>query len=133
MIVRDWTMPLDDEDRGILAEVHRRFSQCCASLRECDSDIDAAAKALAQHLGQISTRNLPPPAQVLWADRVARPLKVDPAKPLPQRALTGMRSWPAARMTELLEALTEIDEVLEEAENEADHEAIYVEISRTYS
>ncbi|MEZ5849113.1 MAG: hypothetical protein R3D68_00510 [Hyphomicrobiaceae bacterium] len=132
-MVRDWTMPLDEEDRGVLADTRVRFEACLADIAAAERDPFAAASALEQHLAAMSTGFLPPPAQVLWTDRIARVLKSDPAKPLTPRAMSAIRSWPLARIDELTAALTEIHEVLVETENEALHEAIYAEISRAYS
>ncbi|MFV0297555.1 MAG: hypothetical protein ACK5JT_15680 [Hyphomicrobiaceae bacterium] len=133
MVVRDWTLPLDEEDLATLVESHRRFSVCREKMRNAGRDVDKVVKVFTKHLRRITTNVLPPPAQVVWAEHIARPLKADPAKPLPERAVAGMRSWPAARIAELAQTVSEIDAVLEIAENEAHHEAIYVEISRAYS
>ena len=81
----------------------------------------------------ITLADLPPAAQPLWSDRVARPLKADAAKPLPQRAIHSFRSWPSSRVNGLQTTLAEIEAILVDIENEALHEAIYVEISRAYS
>jgi hypothetical protein len=133
VIVRDWTMPLDEEDRAILAGIRQRFTDCSRDLAENNNDPDAAAKAVAMHLGAITSRSLPPAAQTIWADRVARPLKSDAAKPLAERAVGAIRASPSRRIAELAAALAEIEAILVETENEALHEAIYAEISRTYS
>ena len=133
MMIRDWTMPLDEEDRATLAKIHRQFSQCCAKLQAADGDVDAAVKAITSDLRKITTGHLPPAARVIWAERIARPMRAEPTKPIPQRVLAGMRSWPSARMAKLIEALAAIQAILKETEEEAQHEAIYVEISRAYS
>lgn len=132
-MVRDWTMPLDDEDRELLAETRARFEDCLAGIAATERDPFAAAAALEKHLGAVTTGLLPPPAQVLWTERIARALKSDPAKPLPQRAVSAIRSWPLSRIDDLVSVLTQIRAVLVETENEALHEAIYAEISRAYS
>lgn len=133
MIIRDWTMPLDEEDRATLAEIRDRFARCCRVLSDHEGDPDAAAKAVSEHLGPVSTLCLPAAAQTIWADRVARPFKSDASKPLTPRAIGAIRASPARRIAELASALAEIESNLVETENEALHEAIYAEISRTYS
>jgi hypothetical protein len=133
VIVRDWTLPLDEEDRATLAQVHQRFAGCCRILAESGGDPDSAAKAVAEHLGPVSTLCLPLAAQTVWADRVARPLKSDPTKPLTPRAIGAIRASPSRRIADLASALAEIESILVDTENDALHEAIYTEISRTYS
>jgi hypothetical protein len=132
-VIRDWTMPLDEEDRALLARTRRQFAECCAEMTAALGDPDAAARAIGTHLGSVSNRVLPPAAQTIWSDRVARPLKTDAAKVLPQRAVAAIRALPARRIAELATALSEITAILVETENEALHEVIYAEISRTYS
>ena len=97
------------------------------------NDADALSAAMAAHLGGLDMAQLPPAAQVVWTERIARPLKADIGKPLPARAIAAIRSWPAARVSQLVEALAEIEAIVVEAYNDAEHEVIYAEISRTYS
>lgn len=97
------------------------------------NDADAVAAAMAAHLSDLKASDLPLPAQVIWVDRVVRALKADPTKPLPPRALASIRSWPSARVAGLLATLAEIEAIVEDAFNDAEHEVIYAEISRTYS
>lgn len=110
-----------------------RFTTCLA---ECDADgggADAAAVAIAAHLGSTLAAELPLAAQPIWSDRLLRPLKADPAKPLPARSVATIRSWPSSRVADLRSALREIETILSTAETEAMNEAIYAEISRAYS
>ncbi len=129
----DWTLPLDAIDMERAIQLRAQFSACCSEIAANDSGVDAVADAIAKFLAQTTSADLPPPARPIWQDRVTHPLRADPAKPLPERAVASIRSWPSARARELHAALVEVEAILVEAENEAHHEAIYVEISRTYS
>jgi hypothetical protein len=97
------------------------------------NDADALAASMASHLASVKASELPLAAQVIWIERVVRPLRADPSKPMPARAFGAIRSWPAARVAQLAAALAEIESIVIEAENDALHEVIYAEISRTYS
>ena len=129
----DWTMPLDPDDRVLLAKLRQNFATCCSEIAANGRTADAMAAALASHLAATSMADLPPAAQPIWTGRVARPLKSDAGKPLAHRAIAGIRSWPSSRVSDLATALGEIEAILVDVENEALHEAIYVEISRAYS
>ena len=98
-----------------------------------ESTAEALASALSEHLADVQAADLPLAAQVVWVDRIVRPLKADPAKPVPPRAFASIRSWPSARVAQLVATLAEIEAIVEEAFNDAEHEVIYAEISRTYS
>lgn len=129
----DWTLPLDAVDMERAIQLRAQFTACCSEIAANDRVVDAVAAAITRHLARTTSADLPPPARPIWQDRVAHPLRADPVKPLPARAIASIRSWPSARARELQSALVEIEAILVEAENEAHHEAIYVEISRTYS
>ena len=94
---------------------------------------DVLSASMSRHLGALKAADLPLAAQVIWIDRVVRPLKADAAKALPARAFAAIRSWPAARVARLVGVLAEIEGIVVDAENDALHEVIYAEISRTYS
>ena len=129
----DWTMPLDAHDRGHLADLCRRFAACARDIEAGARDADAVASALAAHIASVTAPKLPPAAQPIWSDRIARPLKADGRKPLPARAVASARSWPRARIDDFVAALTDIATVLEETENEALHAEILADIARAYS
>ena len=129
----DWTMPMDADDRALLAAIRQHFTACCSQIAASDRNADAVAAAVASHLAASTAADLPPAALPIWIGRVARPLKADAAKPLPPRAISSIRSWPSSRIVEFAAALEEIEAILVDVENEALHEAIYVEISRAYS
>lgn len=133
LVIRDWAMPLDEEDRATLTSIRQRFTDCLAALKRRPGDPDAAARSVAEQLGPISTATLPLAAQAIWCDRIARPLKTQPSKPLTARAVAGVRALPARRIAELAAALAEIEALLIETETEALNEAIYRDISHTYS
>ena len=129
----DWSMPMDQEDREVLAKLRQQFTACCAGIAANGRSAESVAAAVALHLAAMTSADLPPAAQPIWSNRVARPLKADATKPLAPRAVHSIRSWPSSRADELAVALAEIEAVLVDVENEALHEAIYVEISRAYS
>ena len=129
----DWSMPMDQEDREVLAKLRQQFTDCCAKMAANERSTEAVAAAIALHLAAVTRANLPPAALPIWTDRIARPLKADAAKPLTPRALGSIRSWPSSRAMDLASAIAEIEAILVDVENEALHEAIYVEISRAYS
>jgi hypothetical protein len=129
----DWVLPLDEIDFARANRLREQFVTCCEEISETGADPDALSAAIATHLGDVSLEVLPPAAHFVWQERVARPLKADAEKPLTERAINGIRSWPSARASDLYEALRELDKIIEDAVNEAHHVAIYVEISRTYS
>jgi hypothetical protein len=113
--------------------LRQRFASCTSDIAQGEHKTDAVTSAIGRHLAKTTAGELPAAAELIWRERVARPLKADPTKPLPARAVAAMRSWPSARVEELVAALTEIEATLADAENEAHNEVIYAEISRAYS
>lgn len=109
------------------------FAAAIADVTSQGAHPDIVSRAFATHLAAVTAAGLPPAASTIWRDRIARPLKADGSKALPQRALKGIASWPGARIAGLAEALNEIEAILLDAENEARNEVIYAEISRAYS
>lgn len=125
----NWETPEVVEARVL----RQRFSACLGDIADNGSTADSIAAAVAAHLATITVAQLPLPAQLIWRERVVRSLKADADKPLPQRAMASIRSWPSARVSELQAALAELQAILITAENDALHEVIYAEISRHYS
>ena len=115
------------------AALRQRFSACCQEIGDRGQSADAVADVMARNLAETLPTELPAAAQVIWHDRIVRPLKADSAKPLAPRALATIRSWPSARVADLAQALIAIEAILVDSENEVHHEVIYAEISRTYS
>lgn len=128
--------------------LRRQFAACCVEARgegqthgagpgqsegHAANSAEAVASAMRRHLAKITVTSLPEAAQLIWRERVARPLKANAEKPLTERAIASIRSWPSQRVAELQAAFTEIEAILEGHENELAHEVIYTEISRTYS
>ena len=113
--------------------LRQRFSACCMAIGDTAQSADAVAEVMARHLAETLSSELPAAAQVIWHDRIVRPLKADATKPLGPRALGMIRSWPSARASDLARALIDIEAILVDYENEVHHEVIYAEISRTYS
>ncbi|MFM9939494.1 MAG: hypothetical protein ACKVP7_08370 [Hyphomicrobiaceae bacterium] len=115
------------------AAIRTRFEACRTEISGKGSAPDAVAQSISAHLASLTTTALPPAAQVIWQERIIRPLKADGAKPLTPRAIAAICSWPSARVGGLIDALSEIETILVDAENEARNEIIYAEISRAYS
>ena len=66
----DWTMPLDPDDRVLLAKLRQNFAVCCSEIAANGRTADAMAAALASHLAATSMADLPPAAQPIWTGRV---------------------------------------------------------------
>ena len=115
------------------AGLRTRLVACREAAQSRGNGADALSKAMATHLADLVVAALPAAAQVIWTERIARPLKADTSKPMPAKAYAAIRSWPSARAALLAAALAEIEVSVEEALNDAEHEVIYAEISRTYS
>ena len=115
------------------AGLRARLVACREAAQSRGNGADALSKAMATHLADLVVAALPAAAQVIWTERIARPLKADTSKPMPAKAYAAIRSWPSARAALLAAALAEIEASVEEALNDAEHEVIYAEISRTYS
>lgn len=116
-----------------LGALRATLAACREEAAEKDNTADALSASMGSHLAALRAADLPLAAQVIWIDRVVRPLKADASKPLPVRAFAAIRSWPAARVARLVATLAEIEAIVVDAENDALHEIIYAEISRTYS
>ena len=125
----NWQTPEVEEARAL----RECFTACLRAMAENGDGADAIAAAIVAHLATITAARLPLAAQLIWREKVARPLKADAAKPLPQRSVAAIRSWPSARIRDLRAALGDIESLLVDAENDALHEAIYADISRHYS
>lgn len=124
----------------ILAEVHaaarvrrEHVSACLAEINAAGASAEAVSGALARHLARTKPADLPEAARALWLEKIARPLKCGAGQPLTPRALAAIRSWPSARIEDLVAALGNFERLLLEAENDAHNEVFYAEISRAYS
>lgn len=87
--------------------------------------------SLAQHLPSLTVNGLPAAAQPIWRE-IAAMLKADPAKPLPQRTIDAISSWPKDRAARLAERLRQLHGVLEKIENERMEDEIRDRIRRYY-
>ena len=110
-----------------------RLAACRAAVSDRSGGVDTVASAAAEHLVHVNPTELPLAAQTIWTDRVARPLRVDATKPLSDQSVAALRSWPAARLQQLVRALGEIERFVKEAEIDARNEIIRATISREYS
>jgi len=106
------------------------LSQFLAAISEHD-DPGSVASAFENHLTQLSTGTLPPLAHPHWFD-AARLLKVPADKPVPDKAVAAIKSWPVARVAELRDHIRQIHAVLEKAENDRLEDEIRDSIRRHY-
>lgn len=124
-------------EHELLAEamgtLRARIVACRRAAHSIGGSAEGLSQAMAAHLGDLDVADLPAAAQVIWTERIARPLKADISKPMPAKGYAAIRSWPQARAAQLTAALAEIEAIVTEAFNDAEHEVIYAEISRTYS
>lgn len=132
-----WRMQEIKSEHELRAEAMGRLRKRLAACREAALDPSAGAEAIAAaaatHLSDIDPSGLPLAAQTIWTDKIARPLRADPAKPLPEPAVAGLRSWPAARLQQLVRALEELERIVTDTEIDARNEIIRATISREYS
>ena len=124
-------------EHEMLAESLGALREALVACRETASEggntADSLSAAMTAHLAELKAGDLPLAAQMIWIEKVARPLKADASKALPSRAFAALRSWPAARIARLVKVMAAIEAIVVDAENDAQHEVIYAEISRTYS
>jgi hypothetical protein len=116
-----------------MSAIVKRLAACRKAAFGSAGSVDAFADAAAEHLADLDPGMLPLPAQTIWTDKVARPLRADPTKPLSEPDLSGLRSWPSARLKQLVRALGKIEKVVKDAEIDARNEIIRATISREYS
>jgi hypothetical protein len=116
-----------------MSGIAKRLAACREAAAGRPDGVDAFADAAAEHLADLDPGTLPLPAQTIWTDKVARPLRADPAKPLSEQDLSGLRSWPSARLKQLVRALGKIETCVKDAEIDARNEIIRATISREYS
>lgn len=93
---------------------------------------DRVAELISRHLAATRIDALPPAAQTIWVE-VARRLKADAQRaPLPAKSIMAIKSWPSARIAELLDALRRIETALDQAENDRQNDDIRVHVARAY-
>lgn len=116
-----------------MARIGERLAACREAAGQDAGAVDAFAAAIATHLADLDPGALPLAARTIWTDRVARPLRADPARPLSAQSIGALRSWPAARLAPFVQALGEIEQIVREAEIDARNEIVRATISREYS
>ena len=92
---------------------------------------ETVAAAFALHLAPITVNALPAQVQPHWRD-VARLLKSPADRPISEKAIAAVRSWPTARVGELVAVLQAADGILEALENERQEDEIRDKIRRHY-
>ncbi|MBS0242806.1 MAG: hypothetical protein JSS20_11565 [Proteobacteria bacterium] len=78
---------------------------------------DSLATAFTNHLARLTVSQLPSDGQVVWRD-IARLVKFDAEKPVPEKVIAAIRSWPAQRCADLVEHIRRLHAILEKRENE---------------
>ncbi|MGD9805049.1 MAG: hypothetical protein AB7E81_22385 [Hyphomicrobiaceae bacterium] len=116
-----------------MSRLGKRFAACRKAAGRRSDSVDAFASAAATQLVDLDPGQLPVAAHTIWTDKVARPLKADAAKPLSPPNIAALRSWPAARLRQLIRALAEIEQIVRETEIDARNEIVRATISREYS
>ena len=94
-------------------------------------DPEPVAASFAQHLAPLTTATLPASAQGGWRE-VARLLKTQAEKPIPDKAVAAVKSWPGARIDDLIAQVEKLHEILERLENERLEDEIRDSIRRHY-
>ena len=94
-------------------------------------DAERVAASFAQHLAPLTIETLPASAQGNWRE-VARLLKAQAEKPIPDKAVAAIKSWPGARIGELIALVETLHGVLEKLENERLEDEIRDSIRRHY-
>lgn len=92
---------------------------------------ERVASAFAEKLSGISADRLPPAAQDPWR-KIARLLRAPADRAVPDRSTHAMRSWPHARVTELIDLVRELHAVLEKIENDRLEDEIRDKIRHHY-
>jgi hypothetical protein len=113
--------------------VRHNIRACLDAIADTDGNGGAIAAAVAAYLAQLTAAGLPDAVKPFWREQVARRLKADPDKPIPERVIAALRSWPLARGAGLIAALTELEALMADAETDAHNETIYAVISHEYS
>lgn len=128
-------MQENKSEHELLAERLERIGKRLTACREAarSGGVDAFTSAAAEHLADLNRGELPLAAQTIWTDKVARSLRADSTKPLSEQGVAALRSWPTARLQQLVRALGEIERIVKEAEIDARNEIIRATISREYS
>lgn len=116
-----------------MAVLRGRFMTCLGEIGAQGGTAESVSAAMLRALATVRAGEMPLAAQTIWRERVARPLKAQATRPLQPASISLIRSWPTARVADLVAALSEIEALLAEAENDARNEVIYAEISRAYS
>ena len=113
-----------------------RESMTLASFEQFRTEAGAApsaeaAAAATRLIAHVTIDALPAPAQGHWRD-ATRLMKVPADKPISEKAVESIRSWPAARVAELRGHVEKIHAVLEKAENDRLEDEIRDNIRRHY-
>jgi hypothetical protein len=83
-------------------------------------------------LRAIDPRALPAAARAIYAERVARRLKVAADGPLPESALLILEAWPVLRLRDLDAALDAIAAEIERDRNDRWNDEVRTRVARTY-
>ncbi|MEZ5817345.1 MAG: hypothetical protein R3D44_09705 [Hyphomicrobiaceae bacterium] len=96
-----------------------------------DAAGDAAANAFAVHLAGLDASVLPPAADATWR-KIAHLVRAPAEKPFSEKATSAIRSWPKARVGDLVGLVRELNAILEKVENDRLEDEIRDDIRRHY-
>ena len=65
------------EELAKAAALRQRFTACCTEIADAGSTAEAVSCAMDRYLAETLGFELPAAAQVIWHDRIVRPLKAD--------------------------------------------------------
>lgn len=102
-----------------------------AALGPTPQDAGQVCGALIRCLPGLEPATLPAEAQIVWTE-IARLLKINPSRSPAAAAIAAARSWPAARVAMLIEALRRLAAILERIDNERQLDAIRTGLERVY-
>ena len=107
------------------------FTALLDELGNVEPDAALVGDACARHLTVVRSSDLPPDAQLLWRE-VAKLLKGSPEQFMPAKSFGTIKSWPAARVAQLLAQFREIQTIIDRCENERLEDEIRDKIRRHY-
>jgi hypothetical protein len=120
---------------------HHPSSPCTLALEAVDhflralADSDHSAERIAacfhEHISTLPQADLPPSAQDAW-NHVTHLLRTPADKPIPDKAVLAIRSWPQSRVNELMTHIRHLRAALEKVENDRLEDEIRDTIRRHY-
>jgi len=101
------------------------------ALPDSDHSAGHVATCFHEHISALSRADLPPSAQDAW-NHVTRLLRTPADKPIPDKAVLAIRSWPQSRANDLTTHIRHLRAALEKVENDRLEDEIRDKIRRHY-